>query len=157
MNISRTTRGQQSIQTSSGRTYIIPDKAQVYVNNIALQTDPAVWGEDAQEFRPSRWIVSDPANPSIESLFVPPKNTFNPWSGGPRVCIGVKTSQVEFVASIMTVLRQCTIVPIIDTANGEETVEYARKRIIDVIADSQPRVTLQMNRPQDLKIKFERR
>lgn len=66
-------------------------------------------------------------------------------------------SQVEFVASIMTILRQCKIDPVIDTTNGEKTMEDARNRVAGVIEDSQPRLTLQMNRPENLKIKFERR
>ena len=157
MHISRTTRGQQAIQPSSGHTYLIPDKALAYVDSLATHTDPAFWGSDALTFRPSRWIVSDPVNSRIESLFVPPKNTFLPWSGGPRICVGIKMSQVEFVASIMTILRQCKIEPIIDTAKGEKTIEDARRRVVGVIEDSQPRITLQMNRPDDLKVKFEKR
>ena len=53
-----------------------------------MQTNPAVWGADAREFRPERWITPGgvPA----------PKDLPHGWSGlvafcdGPRMCIGYR-------------------------------------------------------------------
>jgi cytochrome P450 len=77
-----------------------------------------------------------------------------PWSGGPRVCPGQKMSQVEFVAVIATIFKRYTVAPVLEKG---ETVEAARERLRGVMLDSQPRLTLQMNKPHEVKLKWSRR
>lgn len=40
-----------------GRTYVIPQGTRISVNGTGIHTNPKVWGEDATEWQPSRWIV----------------------------------------------------------------------------------------------------
>lgn len=63
-------------------------------------------------------------------------------------------AEVEFVAVMMTVFRSYKLIPVVEKG---ETIEMARQRLKDVMADSQPSVTLQMNRPRDVKLRWEKR
>ena len=83
-----------------------------------------------------------------------PSGTFLPWSSGPRRCPGIKMSQVEFVAVMATIFREYRVSPMVSEG---ETMEMAKERLEAVMYDSQPRITMQMNRPQDAKLKWARR
>lgn len=63
-------------------------------------------------------------------------------------------SQVEFVAVIMTIFSRYTVAPV---AEKGETMEEAKERLRCVMEDSQPRLTLQMNNPQEVKMKWSKR
>lgn len=45
------------------------------VPSYTIHRDPAVWGEDIEEFRPERWFEGDQAEI---------QKAFNPFSVGPR-------------------------------------------------------------------------
>ncbi|OAP63844.1 hypothetical protein AYL99_03071 [Fonsecaea erecta] len=152
-----------SITTPSGRSYHIPTNTIIYVNTVSLHLDPSTWGDDATTFRPSRWFVSPPADvvaPSrthpdytiAQALRTMPKGTYLPWSSGPRSCPGQKMSQVEFVSVFMTIFAhyRCEAVPV----HPDETPDHVRHRCEAVMADSQPKLTLQMVRNQDLKLRW---
>ena len=155
IHISRQTRTPQTFQTSQG-TYWLPAKTTVYVNSVALHLDPHVWQglnasekekvdkDDALHFRPSRWI-----NPqgSAQSLFQPPKGTYIPWSGGPRVCPGQKMAQVEFVAIFLTILRRFRIEAV---PQQDESTTEMEKRLDQTMRDSVSLLTLQMNGVYDV-------
>jgi cytochrome P450 len=81
----------------------------------------------------------------------PPRGTYLPWSVGPRICPGQKMSQVEFVSVIVTLFRRCTAEPML---RDGESVQQARQRLLELVQDSQPVLTLQMNRPQDVCLKW---
>jgi cytochrome P450 len=59
-----------------------------------VQNDPRVWGPDAAEFRPERWLESDP-----------PLNAWIPFGGGVRRCIGAMFAQMEVETVMAAVLR----------------------------------------------------
>src|SRR5271156_6880238 len=125
----------------------------IYINNAALHSNPRTWGDDALIFRPTRWLTDD-STISQSSPILMPRGTFLPWSVGPRVCPGQKMSQVEFVAVFVTLFRRCRVEPAL---SGGESMEEARQRLIEITKDSQPRLTLQMNRPRDVILKWTRR
>lgn len=63
-------------------------------------------------------------------------------------------SQVEFVAVMATLFGKCSAEPMV----GEgESVEEGRERLVRAMEDSQPVLTLRMNRPGDVKIRWRRR
>ncbi|KAK2029011.1 cytochrome P450 [Colletotrichum zoysiae] len=145
----------------------------VYINTVALHTSPSTWGPDALAFKPSRWL--QPANaavpgdekeeeaevkkkgdqsPPSQQFFTPPRGTYVPWSGGPRACPGQKMSQVEFVTVVATLFRRCTVEP---ARRAGESAEGARRRLLDLTRDSQPIVTLQMKRPDEVRLRWTRR
>lgn len=122
----------------------------MYINNAALLTNPATWGDDSLVFRPSRWLSVDSTldNPQ---LITPERGTFLPWSGGPRSCPGQKMSQVEFVSVIATLVSKCKVVPV--ELDGEDTAK-ARERLTKVMEDSETRLTLQIKKPEEVYLKW---
>jgi cytochrome P450 len=100
----------------------------VYVNSHAMHSNAAIWGADVNVFKPSRWI-----NPSTGEIITPPKGTFLPWSGGPRVCPGMKMAQVEFVATFSTLFRGARCVALLDEGRTEEEQS---ERLEELMADS---------------------
>ena len=123
----------------------------IYVNIMALHTSHSTWGSDALSFNPARWLKTDTPEPS---LITPPQGTFMPWSVGPRICPGQKMSQVEFVAVVATLFHRCNARPVVHEG---ESAQLARQRLIDLLQDSQPVLTLQMNRPEDVQIHWAKR
>ncbi len=111
----------------------------VYVSAQSMHMDPEIWGPDVSQFKPSRWIDGS------GNLITPPKGTFLPWSGGPRICPGMKMAQVEFVATFATLFRSARCEPLRD---GQETDKEARKRLENIMEDSVSKLTLQV---RDLK------
>ncbi|KAK1951964.1 cytochrome P450 [Colletotrichum sublineola] len=123
----------------------------VYVNIVALHTALSIWGPDALDFKPSRWL-----QPAVQQqqFFTPPRGTYLPWSGGPRACPGQKMSQVEFVTVFATLFRRCTVEPALRPG---ESADDARRRLLGLMRDSQPILTLQMNRPEEVRLRWARR
>lgn len=145
-----------------GRILTIPARTMVLPSLIAVHTHPRHWGEDSLVWRPSRWIIPGPNSESSdlhtrltqETLYVPPKGTYFPWSDGQRNCPGKKFTQVEFAAVIASLFRDHRVRPIM---NPGETHMEAKKRILEVIEDSTLRLLLQMRDPGRLSLAWERR
>ena len=153
----------QVIPTSSTSFYI-PAGACVTVTFAGIHSQKQIWGDDATDFRPSRWLDSEQSErkedvsvnaASSVNLLPPVKGAFLPWSGGPRVCPGMKMAQVEFVAIFWTLFRKYRVEVMLQ--GNEKAFEEARARLESVIADSHPRLTLQMNNPKNALLKWSSR
>ena len=144
VHIARSNPAPQMLQTSQGPR-LIPANTQCYVNSVALHSDPKTWGADVDEFKPTRWLDTR------GELITPSKGTFLPWSAGPRVCPGMKMAQVEFVGVLATLLARAKI-EVVQVAG--ESKDTAQNRLWDLMQDSQSRLTLQMNRPEELRLRF---
>jgi cytochrome P450 len=117
----------------------------IYISAQSIHSDPKIWGSDVLEFRPSRWIDAS------GSLITPPKGTFLPWSGGPRICPGMKMSQVEFVATFATIFRSTRCEPL---RLGRKEPEELRKELRDCMKDSISKLTLQVKDPKVVKLRW---
>ncbi|KEP46110.1 putative cytochrome P450 family benzoate 4-monooxygenase [Rhizoctonia solani 123E] len=53
-----------------------------------------VWGDDAEEFRPERWLERDVGK------------EFNPFSFGPRACVGRNLASMEVLIIIASVFHR---------------------------------------------------
>lgn len=126
---------------------------------MALQTHPRYWGEDSLTWRPSRWIVDTSDNVqedlgarlSQESLLTPEKGTFIAWSEGARSCPGRKFAQVEFVATMAALFRNFYADPV---STAGETPASARKRVLDVVKNSNVELLLQMRDPDSVSVRW---
>jgi hypothetical protein len=63
-------------------------------------------------------------------------------------------AQVEFVAVVMAIFSNFRVAPAVGSG---ETLREAQDRLGELMADSQPRITLQMNRPRDVRLRWTRR
>jgi cytochrome P450 len=125
---------------------VIPPFSGINPTVLASHTHPDYWSEPLS-WKPSRWIVSD-STKSAETLSVPLQGTFYPWSDGPQVCLGVKFSQVEFVAVVACLLREkrFSIVP-----NVGESRDDTLKRVRNVTEDCDFQLLLRMKRPEEIR------
>jgi cytochrome P450 len=62
---------------------------------------PSVWGSDAKEFKPERWIDADTGKLIAVSPF-----QFPVFNGGPRICLGVKLAMMEIKITAASVLSK---------------------------------------------------
>ncbi|KAF4618517.1 hypothetical protein D9613_010014 [Agrocybe pediades] len=67
------------------------------VPSYSIHRDPKIWGEDFEEYRPERWFERDQADI---------QKTFNPFSFGPRACVGRNLAFLELQIIIASILRR---------------------------------------------------
>jgi fatty acid omega-hydroxylase len=78
-----------------------PDGTQVRRGNMAVYNiyamgrDPALWGADAEEFRPERWLEMD---------CHPDNYKYPVFNAGPRECLGKRLAQVEMKTCLAVLL-----------------------------------------------------
>ncbi|KAJ7681316.1 cytochrome P450 monooxygenase [Mycena olivaceomarginata] len=72
--------------------------AVVGVPIYTLHRDPDIWGNDPDVYRPERWF-------DVEKVTVMHK-AFNPFSSGPRACVGRNLAALELSLIIATLLRR---------------------------------------------------
>ncbi|KAF9573057.1 hypothetical protein EC968_009107 [Mortierella alpina] len=78
--------------------YDIPKGTQVFMSPAALHKLKSVFGEDAEEFKPERWMdPSKVADSQTNTKFVTPDMSwaYIPFLVGPRNCIGSKFALIE--------------------------------------------------------------
>ncbi|KAK0492671.1 cytochrome P450 monooxygenase [Armillaria luteobubalina] len=74
-----------------------PTGTVVSVPSYTIHRDPTVWGDDVEEYRPERWFECDSA-----AIL----KTFNPFSVGPRACVGRNLATLELHIIIASILRR---------------------------------------------------
>jgi cytochrome P450 len=78
----------------------LPAGTVVLASMSALTTDPRVWGADAEQFRPERWLKPDV-----------PRQFWLPFGGGTHRCIGAGYAQIAVETIVRTVLRLVDLRP----------------------------------------------
>jgi len=78
-----------------------PEGTVVSVPSYTIHRDTSIWGEDTEGYRPERWFERDPADI---------QKTFNPFSVGPRGCVGRNLAFLELQIIIASILRRYDIV-----------------------------------------------
>ncbi|KAH8680550.1 cytochrome P450 [Xylariales sp. PMI_506] len=70
------------------------------LNTFSMNLSKDVWGPDAQEYKPERWMVEDPS--ALERNFLP-------FSGGIGACVGQHLAKVEIFKILTTIIRDYDI------------------------------------------------
>jgi cytochrome P450 len=151
-----TDKESQTLDVGGGKTVVLPPDTMVIPSYASVHTDPRFWGSDSLGWRPSRWVDNDasakPAQPGQEELISPRPGTYLGWSEGARDCPGRKFSQVEFVATLATLLKDWGVDPVLEQG---ESPEAARQRVADLIEqDSAPVLILQMLHPDRAPLRW---
>ncbi|KAE8889071.1 hypothetical protein PF005_g24495 [Phytophthora fragariae] len=73
----------------------------VVMPHYAMGRMATVWGPDADEFKPERWIDAATGKVKVVSPF-----KFSVFLGGPRVCLGMKFALAEIKISLAKLLSQ---------------------------------------------------
>lgn len=93
--LARESKNTTVIPTDDGPLYF-PAGVQVLWSIVAIHRRKDLWGEDAEEFKPGRFL--DPV--CMKALAADPYR-FMPFGGGPRICLGMQFAYNE--ASFMLV------------------------------------------------------
>ncbi|KAG9023892.1 hypothetical protein FRB95_012370 [Tulasnella sp. JGI-2019a] len=75
----------------------------MFISMLAMNRDKSVWGEDALEFKPERWLDPD-AHPRVNELPGVYSGLMT-FLGGPRHCIGYRFSILQLKVMIFTLIR----------------------------------------------------
>ncbi|KAJ7646852.1 cytochrome P450 [Roridomyces roridus] len=73
----------------------------VYIPILVMNRDKEIWGPDATEFKPERWLEDRAMNNSIPGIW----GHMLSFLGGPRACIGYRFALVEMKALLFTLIR----------------------------------------------------
>ncbi|ESK86254.1 hypothetical protein Moror_16634 [Moniliophthora roreri MCA 2997] len=88
----------------------VPKNTQIFISILNSNRNSAIWGEDALEWKPERWLEPLPSSvteaniPGVYSHLM----TFN---GGQRSCIGFKFSQLEMKVVLARLLQRFEFSP----------------------------------------------
>ncbi|KZV67879.1 cytochrome P450 [Peniophora sp. CONT] len=88
--------GQQhdGIPVTAGDAIVVPV--------LAMNRSTDIWGPDAGEFKPERWLDPHHPAPHVQNVPLPGLLSF---SGGPRACIGFRFAIVEMKAMLYVLIR----------------------------------------------------
>jgi len=92
--------GKPSVETGKF-SMAVPKGSVVCIDVWAMHLNTLYWGEDAEEFRPERFIDTE--------SYQWPRNAFVPFSGGPRACIGQRFATAEMIGILASVVRRYRI------------------------------------------------
>ncbi|KAF8598681.1 cytochrome P450 [Ceratobasidium sp. AG-I] len=76
----------------------------IHIPTHSMGRIKSVWGEDANEFKPERWL--DPSRLRSASDIPPGWNGLLAFSGGLRICLGVRLAVLEFKVTLATYVRR---------------------------------------------------
>lgn len=118
-------------------------------NSWACHTSPIYFNEP-KIWNPKRWISSESKllHPTSESGFYA-------WGLGPRICPGMKFSQVEFTAVLANIVKKVKVGLVVDKNEGEALWEREKHRIMDVLGDScADPLLLHIRKPEGLRLRI---
>ncbi|KAJ7157255.1 cytochrome P450 [Mycena filopes] len=97
------------IPTSEHPALYFPPRTQVMMFSLLLHRRRDLWGADADEFRPERWLEAETTTKLSTTPFM-----YCPFSGGPRVCTGQEFGLNEagfFVVKLLQRFKGFTLAP----------------------------------------------
>ncbi|CAE6474322.1 unnamed protein product [Rhizoctonia solani] len=81
----------------------VKEGTHLYLSLGSVNRDRQTWGDDADQFNPSRWLSSLPT--SVTDSRIPGiYSNMMTFLGGPRSCIGFKFSQLEMKVVLSSLL-----------------------------------------------------
>ncbi|KAG8851394.1 hypothetical protein FRB96_009231 [Tulasnella sp. 330] len=96
---SRQSKGRTVIPTRGDPLYV-PRQWQFLYSAISIQKRKDLWGEDADEFNPSRWVDGREKEMASDPF------RFIPFNAGPRICLGQQFAYNEASFVLVRLLQQ---------------------------------------------------
>ncbi|KAI9217216.1 cytochrome P450, partial [Blastocladiella britannica] len=112
----RTTKRDMTLPLSDGRSLQMPKDAMMFIPIQAIHRSTAIYGDDANTFRPERW----------EKLRTLHPYQFFPFNSGPRSCIGRQFALMETRLLVASLVRAFQVEIPSDSllANAEPEIKY---------------------------------
>nr|AVZ23863.1 cytochrome P450 [Thanatephorus cucumeris] len=102
------------IKAKDGKAMItevsIKKGANIYLSLAASNRNKVIWGDDADEFKPSRWLGELPSevqNSKYPGIY----SSMMTFGGGPHACIGFKFTQIEIKVIITKLVNSFKFEP----------------------------------------------
>ncbi|EIM84927.1 cytochrome P450 [Stereum hirsutum FP-91666 SS1] len=113
----------------------IPENTNVIVGIKAVNCDETIWGPDANEWKPERWL--GPLPESVTSAGIPGvySNTLT-FLGGGRACIGFKFSQLEMKVVLALLISTFRFSP------GKTKYSFKSSNIVTPMVNGKPGMPL---------------
>lgn len=108
-----------TVHAPTGEKYCL-DGLVMYPCHSIIHRDPNVYGEDAEDWVPERWL-----NETAKTI---PSSAWRPFERGPRNCIGIELANLESRIIIAVVARKYDFVKI---GLGESYINKHRKPVIN--------------------------
>ncbi|KZT73293.1 cytochrome P450 [Daedalea quercina L-15889] len=88
----------------------VPKGCEVVIGVVGANTSKSIWGEDALEWKPERWL--NPLPPTVARNTLPGVSpNLMSFSGGRRACIGWRFAEMEIKAMLSILLPRFTFAP----------------------------------------------
>ncbi|KZV63339.1 cytochrome P450 [Peniophora sp. CONT] len=101
-------RPQPDVDGAPCSEIFVPAGTTVLVNIAALNRDPGIWGSDAGEWKPARWLAPSPL---LETRMPGVFGNIMSFSGGPRSCVGYKFSLLQMKAVLFHFITSFEFAP----------------------------------------------
>ncbi|KAL1745738.1 cytochrome P450 [Schizophyllum fasciatum] len=109
----------------------VPNGTPVIISTINANRNKELWGDDASEWKPERWLDSLPK--SVTDAHVPGVYShLMTFLGGGRACIGFKFSQLEMKVVLVELLDAFIVSP------SPKKVQWRMSNIVSAFVEEQP-------------------
>nr|CAD2168815.1 unnamed protein product [Meloidogyne enterolobii] len=99
-------------ETTTLGNIILEKGTNISIDSLTLHRDPKLWGEDAEEFKPERWLNGG------ELAF------YYPFGGGPRICIGLRFAIMETKMRLVRLLKTFELKRCLETEAAKRTSKF---------------------------------
>ncbi|KAH7020863.1 cytochrome P450 [Microdochium trichocladiopsis] len=102
----------------------LPQGTVIFWSPWSMNRSRAIWGPDAETFRPERWLFQEEADDSENKRLVlktRPAAEFPVFNGGQRLCLGKKMAELMAAQIIPSLVEKFEFVPGFDV-HGEERI-----------------------------------
>ncbi|KAG8706591.1 hypothetical protein FRC08_000954 [Ceratobasidium sp. 394] len=102
---------------SGGKTFYVPKGANVGYSVLHMHRRKDLWGPDAEEFDPERWI-----DERLRKYVTPNPFIFLPFNAGPRICLGQQFAYNESSFFLVRLLQRIESIQLAPEAHPEGTL-----------------------------------
>ncbi|KAH7338429.1 cytochrome P450 [Rhizoctonia solani] len=101
----------------NGMKYYVPAGARVIWSTLLMHRRKDLWGPDADEFDPDRWL-----DDRLRKYVVPNPFIFLPFNAGPRICLGQQFAYNEASFFLCRLLQRVELIELAPDAQPEKTL-----------------------------------
>ncbi|KAH7890951.1 cytochrome P450 [Phlebopus sp. FC_14] len=87
------------------RDVCVPKGTDIVVSILCANTDKAIWGDDAEQWKPERWLVDLPES-VVDAKLPGIYSNMMSFLGGSRACIGFKFAEMEIKVVLAVLLEK---------------------------------------------------
>ncbi|KAG8779170.1 hypothetical protein FRC12_024604 [Ceratobasidium sp. 428] len=106
-----------TVLKSGGKTFYVPKGTNTSYSVVHMHRRKDLWGPDAEEFDPERWI-----DDRLKKYVTPNPFIFLPFNAGPRICLGQQFAYNESSFFLVRLLQRVESIELAPEAHPEGTL-----------------------------------